>query len=60
MSSNYEKLKEELKELACNHCGSKGKVDDSAIGDIFYNEWDCPKCKGTGFKEATLYKLSKV
>ena len=32
----------------CSNCSGTGKRDDSAMGDMHYNEWDCPVCKGSG------------
>lgn len=49
--SNYTDLTQQLKNMACPTCFGRGKVDDADIGDIFFNEWKCPDCKGTGFKQ---------
>ena len=49
--SNHEDLSAKLKHMACPECYGRGKLDDADLGDIFFNEWQCPHCEGTGFRE---------
>ena len=43
-------MSEALEEQRCPQCHGIGKCDDADFGDIFYNEWVCPACGGTGMK----------
>lgn len=52
-------LLEELQELCCPVCGGDGQCDDAELGDISFRKWKCKACKGTGFKEGKIYRLSK-
>ncbi|WCX68768.1 anti-termination protein Q-like protein [Salmonella phage GSW6] len=54
--SKFQELKQELEELACPECMGYGECDDAEPGDISYNTWDCPSCKGTGINP--LYTVS--
>jgi hypothetical protein len=47
--SKYMDLLEKLKEAKCGQCGGLGEVNDADPGDMYYNEWTCPKCFGSGF-----------
>ncbi|WKV24380.1 hypothetical protein [Escherichia phage SUT_E1620] len=47
MSRFYE-MKKALEECRCKDCHGGGRQDDAEPGDIFYREWECPTCKGTG------------
>lgn len=46
----FHELKQELEDCRCDECQGTGMQDDADIGDITYNEWECPACKGTGLK----------
>lgn len=48
--SNYKELNKNLKKLKCIDCEGRGKQDDADLGDMYYNEWTCETCKGTGLK----------
>lgn len=37
----------------CSICKGAGKLDDSSIGDIFFNEWECPECKRSRISRET-------
>lgn len=52
MTSEYQRQKQELADKKCNDCGGLGKQNDCEPGDISYNEWPCPACKGSGLKQA--------
>jgi len=41
--------------IICAECLGMGKMSDADCGDIFYNLWDCPTCKGDGY---TLQKYN--
>ena len=43
----YEELVK-LEARKCKTCHGTGKCDDAGLGDIFYNEWECPNCHGAG------------
>ena len=49
MQSAYEQLKEQVERKACPTCKGHGEVDDAEPGDIAYNTYVCPECKGSGF-----------
>jgi len=34
--------------VKCETCGGTGKCNDADFGDVSFNEWTCPKCKGRG------------
>ena len=48
--SFYQQAVEKLERAKCPHCSGLGKVEDADFGDIYYNEWLCKYCNGTGFK----------
>lgn len=48
--STYKELKKKFKKLKCIDCEGSGKQDDADLGDMYYNEWTCETCKGTGLK----------
>lgn len=58
--SEYGDRLNEIKSLKCKGCKGLGVIDDSEPGDIFYREWTCRSCKGTGFEGGHTYKLVKV
>jgi hypothetical protein len=37
-----------LEEERCPGCYGLGKCNDAEPGDIYYNEWVCPACNGSG------------
>lgn len=49
--NKYEQLISELKDKECKVCNGLGRCSDAEPGDIFYNSWECPECKGSGIKE---------
>lgn len=48
--SDYERALEDLKKRRCVGCWGTGTQDDAELGDIYYNEWACPDCCGTGYQ----------
>lgn len=52
MENAFEKAKRNLEKRKCATCHGSGKLDDMEPGDISYNEWVCPDCNGTGFKQS--------
>ena len=50
LMSLFSEEEKALEEAKCKTCYGSGKCDDADIGDISYNEWVCPDCKGTGYK----------
>ena len=49
--SEYSDELSKLKSSQCIHCYGSGKCDDSDLGDISCNEWECTHCRGTGFAD---------
>lgn len=39
-----------LAEEMCKRCHGSGKIDDAEPGDIYFREYICPDCNGTGCK----------
>lgn len=46
--SRFREIAQELEECMCTECWGSGTQNDAKPGDIFYNEWECPTCKGSG------------
>ncbi len=46
--SIYQTLLKQLESLRCEECHGSGVVDDAAPGDISFNTYVCPVCKGKG------------
>lgn len=44
-----------LKDKKCKVCEGGGELDDAEMGDIYFNRWVCPHCKGTGFEGGKVY-----
>lgn len=42
----------------CPTCKGLGELDDAAAGDIMFNRWTCPKCKGKRIE--TIDQIAKV
>jgi DnaJ-class molecular chaperone len=49
--NKYDEAKAKLEKQKCKTCQGLGKCDDAGPGDIGYNEWPCPACKGTGLTD---------
>ena len=49
--NKYQELEKELERLKCKKCHGLGTCDDADFGDIYFNEWTCPDCNGTGIIE---------
>jgi DnaJ-class molecular chaperone len=49
--NNYERAVKALNDKKCPVCRGLGKCDDADLGDIYYNEWTCKACAGTGIKK---------
>lgn len=49
--SEYHRRLKELQDSRCPTCYGNGECDDAEAGDMFFNTWTCPTCKGTGIKE---------
>ncbi len=51
-----------LAELAptCGNCAGIGKLDDAEPGDIYFNEFVCPLCNGTGKDYSKLPATAKA
>ena len=43
----------EIQRVDCEDCGGLGYKDDADFGDISFNKWECPTCKGLKFKPIT-------
>jgi len=48
-TSLYNKEKNKLNSKKCLECMGLGYIDNADIGDISYDEWECPECVGTGY-----------
>jgi DnaJ-class molecular chaperone len=48
--SDYQILLDNLKEKMCKVCAGRGAVMDADPGDIWFNEYVCMECTGTGLK----------
>ena len=46
--NKYQKAAEALDNKKCPVCDGLGKCNDADLGDIYYNEWTCKSCQGTG------------
>lgn len=57
---NFNAARDWLKSHACPDCRGLGKQNDLEPGDISYNEWKCPPCKGTGWLKGKIpFKIEK-
>jgi len=56
--SAYQQTFGDLSEKACQTCKGLGRCNDADFGDISYSEWQCGGCKGTGFANGVVYKLT--
>lgn len=52
MDNSFQKAQKDLEASKCPTCKGLGELDDSALGDMYYNTWKCPECKGSGIKES--------
>lgn len=59
MPSEYQKLKQKVKELECPKCRGLGTWDDASEHDIWYNTFKCEECGGTGINPVDLSKDKK-
>lgn len=50
-------LENAVAELECPKCSGFGQCEDAEPGDIGFNTWTCPDCKGTGIKDGKQYKI---
>jgi DnaJ-class molecular chaperone len=49
-SKTFSEFKEKIESLECSTCRGLGQCDDAHPYDMMCNTWECPDCKGTGFK----------
>lgn len=47
--SKYLDMLDRLKGLCCHECGGLGTINDAEPGDMYFNEYTCSKCMGSGF-----------
>jgi DnaJ-class molecular chaperone len=61
--NSYQQAKLELENTRCPTCDGLGDCDDAGPGDIYFETWICPDCRGTGLKptlkETHGYSTSK-
>lgn len=54
----YQDEKRKLEARKCKTCDGIGKCDDADFGDIWFREWDCADCNGTGLGVVATSRLS--
>ena len=57
--NEYARAVAALEERKCKKCNGTGELDDSDLGDISYNRWQCDGCKGRGMSELTAISLQR-
>ncbi|AFQ22222.1 anti-termination protein Q-like [Pectobacterium phage My1] len=56
--SYFTELKQELEECACPQCCGKGTLDDAEPGDMYFEEFICGICDGSGINP--VYAVSQL
>lgn len=56
----YPEAMVKLQGAMCGKCQGYGVVDDADLGDISYNQYVCPECKGSGFWKESAQEQGEV
>lgn len=51
--SEYDEEVAKLRARKCVPCDGSGQQNDAEAGDMYYNEWKCPACNGTGLAKGS-------
>lgn len=56
--SLFQDMEASLNHAKCKTCGGLGKCDDAGDGDIYFNEWKCTTCRGSGINPSIKLKMT--
>lgn len=58
--STYHQILNRIQDCKCKECNGLGICNDSEPGDMFYNQWVCATCKGTGLNAEISLDIVKI
>lgn len=58
--NKYHQAKADLEARKCKTCSGLGTCDDAHSCDIYYNEWTCRECNGSGFAPGATTDLAHI